>query len=356
MPFKNPPRSITWPPGARTGDHRIVVGADTPPELSAYGMLEAVLWYIVDENPPHDEIGYFFMGQINTTGATRSLAIGNVRYPTAGDPSSPTFANVHIHTVYEIWDNTAGEGFTFFQESSVVFEPSVPFINIHTDLVQWLGTTGVNFMGVGQDVFFIMTGGAAVVFDPVPVFFTDGQILFDNSTIIVSNTATMEFDSGTSLILETGSIFTIDGRSAERGLMTRVSSVAGTGAIGAEAVILTLPSATYRNGRAYRFRYKFHNTATVLNSLATAQVRRTNLAGVVVDGADFGNGAGTGGTHFNEFYLINNTGANIARVFVLTLQSFGGGTVTVTGAANFRYYFESEDCGAAADFAGANVI
>lgn len=50
MVFRNPVNKITLPDGARTGEHRFVIGADTPPELRSFGIDEALLAYITDIN------------------------------------------------------------------------------------------------------------------------------------------------------------------------------------------------------------------------------------------------------------------------------------------------------------------
>lgn len=83
-------------PGAGTGTSRMIIGADTPPELQAYGIDVAILTYITDKTT-HLEVGYFFIGSSNRfdgNGDNRVQAFGNVVYPTPGDPSSAVMASV----------------------------------------------------------------------------------------------------------------------------------------------------------------------------------------------------------------------------------------------------------------------
>lgn len=105
MAFKNPPRSITWPPGARTNEARIVVGADLPDELQD-DIVAAVLFYVVDP-VSNLEQGYFFIANSNTNVEFNqpSLIYGQVQYPTPGDPSSATSADVKGNKYSIMHDN-----------------------------------------------------------------------------------------------------------------------------------------------------------------------------------------------------------------------------------------------------------
>lgn len=99
MVFKNPARSLTWPPGATTNDPRIVAGADTPAELqAAYNISVAFLFYATDAVTGLEE-GYFYIGFSNNTAEVPSAGLwlyGAVVYPTPGDPSSATASDVRV--------------------------------------------------------------------------------------------------------------------------------------------------------------------------------------------------------------------------------------------------------------------
>lgn len=99
MGFKNPARSLTWPPGGTTNDPRIVAGADTPDELvAAYNISVAFLFYGTDAVTGLEE-GYFYIGFSNNTSLVPNAGLwlyGAVVYPTPGDPSSATASDVRV--------------------------------------------------------------------------------------------------------------------------------------------------------------------------------------------------------------------------------------------------------------------
>lgn len=64
--FRRFVRSLTMPQGAKTGQVRMVWGADTPPELEDYGITVAMIAYITDVTTGIEK-GYFFMGVSNNT-------------------------------------------------------------------------------------------------------------------------------------------------------------------------------------------------------------------------------------------------------------------------------------------------
>lgn len=83
-------------PAVGTGTSRMVIGADTPAELKAYGIDTAIISYITDVTSGL-EVGYFFIGTSNRFdggGNNRVQAFGNVVYPTAGVPSSAVMGSV----------------------------------------------------------------------------------------------------------------------------------------------------------------------------------------------------------------------------------------------------------------------
>jgi hypothetical protein len=124
-----PANNITWPTGATTGTTRIVAGAETPSELNAYGISVAVLFYVQD-SPTGVEVGYFFIGLSNVIddGNDNALLYGQVVYPTPGDPSSATAANVKTNFQQGMNDpGTSGNQSTRFKDFNVVVDSSVPF-------------------------------------------------------------------------------------------------------------------------------------------------------------------------------------------------------------------------------------
>lgn len=151
MPFRNtePVLSITWPNGATTGEARIVAGADTPPELVAYGILHALLWYVTDFTTGL-EVGYFFAGQSNTmdTGNQKDLLFGNVKYPVPGNPASATMADVKTNHQIELFNTSLpGQGLTIFKDSIIQINPTVPSIDIFCTNVLFANSGDVGFFG-----------------------------------------------------------------------------------------------------------------------------------------------------------------------------------------------------------------
>lgn len=129
MAFSNPARSITWPPGAGTGEMRMVAGADTPIELQSYGIQVALLFYVTKVETG-EELGYFFIGLSNILdiGNDEACLFGSVIYPVAGDPSSPTASDVKTHHQMS-WDTESTIKWTVFKDNRVQFNTSVTNVN-----------------------------------------------------------------------------------------------------------------------------------------------------------------------------------------------------------------------------------
>jgi len=155
--------------------------------------------------------------------------------------------------------------------------------------------------------------------------------------------------------------FFIDLKSAARGLVDRISSAAGTAAIGAgETVVLTGGVMTWVAGRAYEVIESTDWSGTVASNLAFTIIRRNNVAGAVMGTHEFGNSVnvGFGQTGYARTIIRNNTGADISDNIVQTVQCAGGGTVTGAGGGIYMFlrYLETRDVGAAADFPNATQI
>lgn len=156
-----------------------------------------------------------------------------------------------------------------------------------------------------------------------------------------------------------GGAFTIDGFSAPRGRRDFVSSTANTAAIGAEAVVLTGNSITWRAGRAYEVIHEADGVGSIANNAAAFQIRKTNLTGTILrTGMTFemSSTAGVNETCHSRTIIRNNTGSHVVANIVLTLASLGGGTVTLAAAAAQVRYMEICDVGAASDYPSAVQI
>lgn len=281
-------RSITMPDGATTGTQRGVFGATTPPELLAYGLTVAEIFYVTS-NVTGVEVGYFFIAVSNSmdNGAQyRALVFGNVTYPVAGDPTSATVANVKTNLQQDMWSQYSA---TIFKDHDVELFP-----------------------------------GISVQIDQGDLRVQNGDVRFG-------------------------------GRVGHgRGLIERVDSVSGSSGIGAEAVVLTSPSMTFVNGRAYSVKHAAETAGSVANMPVTYFVRRTNLAGAQKNLAAFTTSPAVGTTVHcsSEFYVKNVSGADITDNLVLTLSG-SGGNASEFGSSLAVRYLEIRDAGVSASFANA---
>lgn len=284
MAFRNPPIKITLPDSAQPGQHRIVIGADTPPELAAFGIDEALLFYVTDVNTGV-EVGYFWIGTSNRFDGffdARVLAYGNVTYPTPGVPTSATVADVK----------------TNFQ----------------------------------QDMF--------------------GQYritLFKDHPLTVWTNVNFDWTNGFRQFLINGSI-------QPHGFIDDASDASSTAAIGAETTIFTVPSATYRNGRAFRIVLSGHFNFSAANGLARVKFYRNSTAGQLLTTFFFGCTAGAAGGAPGQYFhgenlFKNNSGSDITDTIVVTLTCFTAGTCQMFSGADTIRRVEVWDHGAAADHA-----
>lgn len=149
--------------------------------------------------------------------------------------------------------------------------------------------------------------------------------------------------------------FLIDLVSHGRGLLDRVDSTSSSAAVGAEAIVLTGNTITAKDGRAYRICWRLRAASSVANTI-THQVRKTNLAGAVVDTCAFP-AAGTTAMNFYEECVVKRTAGagDLSINFVLTAAASTGTVTDQAGTTNVRF-LEVWDCGAAADFPNALAL
>lgn len=122
-------------PGAGTGTMRMALGADTPPELKAFGVEVAFLLYVTKKETGV-ELGYFFIGLTNTLdlGNDEGTLFGSVIYPVAGDPTSATMSQVKTHFQMS-WDlDGTGSKFTLFKDHTIQIMSSVPWFYMQTGM------------------------------------------------------------------------------------------------------------------------------------------------------------------------------------------------------------------------------
>jgi len=138
-------------------------------------------------------------------------------------------------------------------------------------------------------------------------------------------------------------------RSMARGLVNHVESNAASAAVGAETVVLTLPSFRYRANRFYEARLDGGVFGSAATNLANWHLRKTNVAG-----QDLGEylrnetsgGANVMGVHGSVYFTLGNS--DVTAQLVLPLSS-SAGTATQYGNANTPRSVKIFDLGAATD-------
>lgn len=151
--------------------------------------------------------------------------------------------------------------------------------------------------------------------------------------------------------------FLIDGTSVGRGVRSRVASAVSSAAIGVvEAVVLTTPSQTFFNGRAYRWQGLSHLISSVAGNNPNMQIRSTNLAGQILDITSIPTSAAGPFYKVNaEGYFVRTAGTDLTTNLVQTLLSSVGNTTQFGGVTTIRS-LDCWDCGAASDFIGHIAI
>jgi hypothetical protein len=285
-------RTLVLPSGAGTGA-RIVLGPDVPADLAAF--------------------------YLATYGATIAAAILSYR-----------------NTTDYYYDAAIATGFTTTAHArGISVSGNVEELELSEFLVAPLGIQA--FYG-----------------SPKPGQFTYGNAVRANAG------PTSEFvriDPSQNLDIVSGGGFYIDGVTAERALKARIdSSALAIGPAAGENIVLTMPSAGYLAGRAYRVGFSYLAGMSVAGALVTQVRKGTTVAGTQLHGArQPAPTIGTLFTQFGYFYLVNATGATVTTQMVLTVTP-SGGNVTVSSTAQSVALFEAKDCGAAADFANAIQI
>jgi len=147
----------------------------------------------------------------------------------------------------------------------------------------------------------------------------------------------------------------IDGKDMARGFKVRIDDTASSGAIGAETVVLTTPTTTFYDGRAYEVMFggRFSSSAAATVSF---RVRKTNAAGQSLIYTQRQDAAANSSSFFYRGIVVRTAGTNLtATALVLTLAA-SAGTVTMVAAADTVRYLEVRDVGAAGDFPNAIAI
>lgn len=135
--------------------------------------------------------------------------------------------------------------------------------------------------------------------------------------------------------------FRIDGRSQGRGIVAAALAGGATAAFVAETVVLTINNITFRSKRLYRSEI----FAGIFGTSPVGQynIRKNNLAGAIVWSSPAlpnSNAFGFPGNY--ECLLMNNTAADIAGTYVLTLTPLGGGNISHQPMSTLRTWMVEE--------------
>lgn len=132
-----------------------------------------------------------------------------------------------------------------------------------------------------------------------------------------------------------------------RRVIARAESAANSGAIGAEAVVLTINGCTFGAGRAFAISINSDMSASVPNT-GTYQIRIPNLAGTIVaipwQGPVGVGAAANDGVNKTIYVRRAAASGDLTTPVVLTLSA-SVGTITAQGGATFVRYMQIEDVG-----------
>jgi hypothetical protein len=177
-----------------------------------------------------------------------------------------------------------------------------------------------------------------------------------------SNTSELTTDDAliVSLNLSTLGDLSIKGRGMGRGLLGQITRTASVTIPNATpGVLMTLPSVTFQDGRAYRVTVWGHQTnATASTYCVYSLVKGTTTGGTVyVTGIRVPGLPVTGADAAVSlvFHLSNTTGAPVTTQMVLTGSSASGTGTWSADAAGLMSYVTVEDIGLAADWPGSPV-
>lgn len=249
-----------------TGSTRIVLGATTPPELLSFGVSVAELFYVTD-SVTGLEVGYFFIGLSNVldTGANNLVLLnGQVLYPTPGDPTSPTAANVKTNYQMNMKDPLAtNPSGTYFKDFPMIVQTTVASI-------------GMGFQTVirrdGHDL-----GGGWVA---------GGTITTDNPAVTVA------------------------------GDVVQITCLDESG-----------NTPTFRAGRAYEARLSCELKTDVVASAPIVRLRKTNAAGTDLGSSRAGPTVGTFYFGFTYNFTFQVGGSDVFAPLVVCLQGLAGHTL-----------------------------
>lgn len=249
------------------GPTRIVLGANTPPELVSFGMSLAILFYVTD-SVTGLEVGYFFIGLSNVldVGANNLVLLnGQVLYPIPGNPGSATAANVKTNYQMNMKDPLAtNPSGTYFKDFPIVVQTTVPSI-------------AMGFQTLIRRDNHDLGGG----------WVAGNAITTDNTALTVA-----------------GEVVQLT--CTDENFLTP----------------------TFRAGRAYVARLSCETQTDAPGSAPLLRLRKTNTAGLLLGGSRAGPPIGGFAFGFRyDFRFQVGSGADVTALLVVTLQGLAGHTL-----------------------------
>lgn len=149
--------------------------------------------------------------------------------------------------------------------------------------------------------------------------------------------------------------FQVDGVHQGRGIVAHVESTVNSAAVGAETVVLTTPTFTVFDNRAYKWKLLGHLVGSVAGANANAQIRLVNLAGISMGFVSVPTAA-AGPFYsyaFEGYFRRIGAGSDLVGTNLVQTLLTTAGTVTAAGGTNAVRSLEVYDVGSAFDYTSA---
>ena len=312
-------RRLVIPWAASGNQPRVVIATDDPLALEL-GQDAAVVFYWWD--------GRGFLAAVEDSGGTGN--IGQFRIMGRAGLRTAQYIDIDYNVANPLADNLnlrGGAGSVRVQ-SDRFFTAWGP---LGIDIESWNGTVAL----IGADITLTANGVTA------------GITL---SGLLVQLASTLPADEDTHDIRAFGV-------SIPRGRRGHVQSTANSAAIGAETVVLTMPSRTYYAGRAYECRMTGGVMGSVANTAGHFRLRKTDVLG-----QDLGEYLRYSAQLSATPYQANGAGriftvgaSNVVAAIALTLGGVGG-NATHWGSVASPRMLDITDVGRASDFVGTPVL
>jgi hypothetical protein len=155
-------------------------------------------------------------------------------------------------------------------------------------------------------------------------------------------------------MVQSGQIFTA-AEFNQRGWVNGAGITTSSGSITTETVVITIPSTTYKAGRAYELKVSGNVTPSVSGTSPLLRFRKTNAGGQQFDTFRVAcNAASSHGAGYSCYFTVG--ASDVTAAIVLTLTAGASGTVVMAAAATSPSSLNAYDVGEAGDFPWAAVL